>query len=306
MCFLITSIPLYVAYLPLPLLAHTYAPLTASGFWRHALPLPCAWALSSLSSGLGIPREAAGRPLYPAWVVTPHTSSPPLWIPSLPRLASPPCDRLLFPRVFLCSCSDWDLMLDYSSMGTPCHLIRFWRLQARLPLCGHSLHPIWAPAHQPWSSPTEMLSTPCKGCEFSMPGCLFEGAPSLPFWGSKSPFWAPLMNGWPSHPAWGSQYPFTGLPFWPCLRPDNLTSLSCFVDPSSFCSGSDFSCQAKSPCCMDAVLSFLGLWFSLPNSSSSWSVLVFWNPGWGHLVSSLPCSAPPNAFRTKLFRKGGE
>lgn len=153
---------------------------------------------SSLSSGLAIPLWGCRYPL-PCLVLTPHSRSLPLWIPCHLLCSCRPM-RAALPSGLSLPCADWDLMLDYSSLGCLINLTGFHPLRPGY----HSVDALFilfivALAHLPCSFPTEILSTPCTGCEFSMPGRLFGGIPSLPLW-AKPPFWATLLHGWPSCP----------------------------------------------------------------------------------------------------------
>lgn len=159
--------------------------------------------------------------------------------------------------------------------------------------CGHSLHPVWALAHHPCSSLF-------KGCKLPMPCCFLYPSGALKLC-SVPPSW---MND--HHTLLGPlDVAYMGLPFWHCLRTDSLPSLSCFVD--TLISALALISQAK--CCPPTVwmfFSLLGLWFSMPGSSSSCRAPLLWYPGLGHCVSSPSSSAPPNGFRTESFRKDGE
>ena len=210
------------------------------------------------------PCEAADT-LFPCLVLTPHRRSLPLWIPCHLLCSCRPV-RAALPSGLSLPCADWDLMLDYSSLGCLINLTGFSPTQARLPLCGCSLHPIYcgsstSPLLIPYRDPLHTLHRlwilharpPLRGNTF------FTLMGKTPILGHPHP-WMTIM---PSHSVWGSQYPFMGLPFWPLLRPDILTSLSCIVHLSSLCSGSDFLYQAKFPRCMYIMFGFLIFIFKL-------------------------------------------
>lgn len=144
------------------------------------------------------PCEAADT-LFPAWFWLLIAGHSPCGSPATCFAPAVPWG-LLFPQVFLCP----------AQTETSCWITPPWGALSTW-LGFHPLRPgyhsvdalfilfIVALAHLPCSFPTEILSTPCTGCEFSMPGRLFGGIPSLPLW-AKPPFWATLLHGWPSCP----------------------------------------------------------------------------------------------------------
>lgn len=148
---------------------------------------------SSLSAGLGLPCDAAGCSPYPVCRVCDFLSVDSLLTP--PSFCHPGAGSSIAPRVFLCSCSDSETSCWIAvHWGPLINLIRFGHCQARLPLCGHSIllgHWHVTPGHPS----VELFSAPCTGCEFPLPDHLFQGALSLPFWGSETLLWATLLNG---------------------------------------------------------------------------------------------------------------
>ena len=219
---------------------------------------------SSLSSGLASPLWGCRVPSLPCLVLTPHSRSLPLWIPSHPALPLPSREGCSSLRAFFAL----RRLRPHAGLLLPGDALSTW-LGFHPPRPGyHSVDALFilfigALAHLPCSFPTEILSTPCTGCEFSMPGRIFEGIPSLPLW-AKPPFWATLLRGWPSCPhTLGLSVSLHGAPFLTSPQAWSLTSLSCIVHLSSFCSGSDFSYQAKFPCCMYIMFSFLIFIFKL-------------------------------------------
>lgn len=171
---------------------------------------------SSLSSGLAIPLWGCRvlYPLDPAWFWLLRAGHAPCGPPAHPALLLPSSEGGSSLRSVFALCRlrhHAGLLLSGDALST-------W-LGFDPPRPGyHSVDALFilftgALAHLPCSFPTEILSTPYTGREFSMPGHLFEGIPSLPLW-AEPPFWATLLRGWPScphtvfgalsTPSWGS------------------------------------------------------------------------------------------------------